>query len=463
MKSVRDQYGQALLEWKRSTISAINAGGITDSSRRAVEIVEKYYDFHLQAPQLFDSYEQGNISRAEFIKYMEQGRLLARDYNKSLGIYIEALSSGVKNSVQNSEDKIEQSLWIVGELIAAVLILGFIVSVVIANAISGMSKKVCDGLEKMANGDLTSELPDYSGRNEMVVLSKYFNQTAKNFRKVVSDLSMIAANVASASSELSTVMLQSQNSSKEEEHQITQIATAINQMSATAKEVSSNASMAELGAKTAFESVSNGNKAVLELEEFSKQIISSFKGTSRTLEELKAYSLDINSVVKVIGDVSEQTNLLALNAAIEAARAGAQGRGFAVVADEVRNLAGQTQKSTENIRELIERLQTKVNQTSKEMSFNMAQVDNSQQVVDSVAKSFSEINQAVVSISEVNSMVATASEEQSAVSLDISESVEVVSSMVAQNVAGISQSAVATEELAKLAEEQQRKLLEFRF
>jgi len=83
-------------------------------------------------------------------------------------------------------------------------------------------------------------------------------------------------------------------------------------------------------------------------------------------------------------------------------------------------------------------------------------------IVSSVAGSFTSINQAVVSISDVNSMVATASEEQSAVSTDISRSIEVVSNMVNQNVAGISQSATATEELARLAEEQQRKLLEFR-
>ncbi|WP_241907302.1 methyl-accepting chemotaxis protein, partial [Vibrio lentus] len=137
------------------------------------------------------------------------------------------------------------------------------------------------------------------------------------------------------------------------------------------------------------------------------------------------------------------------------------GRGFAVVADEVRNLAGETQKSTEHIRTLIERLQKKSEETNVEMSNNLNLLNQSKESVESVSKAFESIIESVNAISEVNILVATASEEQSSVSNDISKNAEVVLEVVSQNVAGISQSSIATEELARLAEDQQSKLKQF--
>ncbi|NGZ14671.1 methyl-accepting chemotaxis protein [Vibrio aestuarianus] len=458
----RAQYVEKLSKWHDATTANIHAGGKTKSAEAALAMVDAYYEHHKNAVTVINSVNDGVLSQRELDVFLAKGSELATAYNDSVMKYIDFLSNQTKAAIVESEVTITKSILLVVEMVLVAMLIGLIICYWLAKIISNQTKSVCDALEKLSHGDLTVELPVAKGKNEMALLSGYFNLTSSSFRTTFSEMSSIATSVASSSTQLSAVMSQSKANAEEESSQMTQIATAINQMSMTAQEVSHNATQAEQGASIAIESVSSGHHAVKELQKVSDQISVSVQNTAVALEDLKAYSLDINTVVEVIGSVSEQTNLLALNAAIEAARAGEQGRGFAVVADEVRNLAAKTQQSTQNIKELIERLQHKAETTNAEMNSNIELVEQSRGAVVAVTDAFSTITDAVNSITEVNTMVATASEEQSAVSAEISHSIEVVTGVVNQNVVGISQSTTATEELARLAEEQQQKILAFR-
>jgi methyl-accepting chemotaxis protein len=342
-------------------------------------------------------------------------------------------------------------------IIVAIVIFYFFIVKYIYEPIGGEPADISSLMEKMAEGDLT--LPISSGQKETGIYVSML-VLLKELRGVVKQTHAISESVSSASVELAAVMTESTTNSQKELSQIEQVATAVNELSSTASEVSLNASNAEEAANHAINSVELGNNALQQSDEITRRIEESVHESTLMVNQLRAYSIDIGSVVDVIKTVSEQTNLLALNAAIEAARAGEQGRGFAVVADEVRSLAAKTQESTVNIQEIITKLQDQSEKADSYMNNNVELIKESRVIAQTVSDSFTDISHSVSQISDMNTLVSTASREQSGVTQDIAKNVMQTSDIVNQNVVGINQSNQASEELARLSEKQ-KTVLEF--
>lgn len=320
-------------------------------------------------------------------------------------------------------------------------------------------RNVQNAMTKMSEGDLTFRLPNF-GQNELGTLAQSYNKSAEKITHLANQLISVANTVTLSSETLASAMKKADLNSHHMLSQVEMVATAVNEMSSSAQEMSQNANQAETSAIDAIKNVKEGHESLSQSDEIAERIGVSVNESVNIVNLLKSYSTEIGDVTNVINSISDQTNLLALNAAIEAARAGEQGKGFAVVAEEVRALAGKTQKATVGIKNIIDQLQEQAEKADQFMLSNANLVDESQKIAHSVRDAFDGIKSSVDMISNVNSVVALSTYQQSKVTDEISKNISKTVEIVNDNVKGISESALTSQDLLSQAEKQ-RNLLSF--
>lgn len=368
----------------------------------------------------------------------------------------------VRNSAieEGASSQLNQSILIaIISLAIAITILLVLIQKLVLTPVGGAPEDIETFVASIAQGKLNQNIKQ-SGQETGIY--KSLINLSNQLSGLIRTSHNISENVASASQELSLVMNDTLSNAQQEMSQVEQIATAINELSYTSKEMSDKAINAEKSATNMQQHINKGKEKLKENITLSDNINSSVAETAQLVQELQDFALEIGSVTDVINGISEQTNLLALNAAIEAARAGEHGRGFAVVADEVRSLASKTQQSTVNIQELIERLQSQSQKANGNMNGNVELIRESVELADQITESFEEISRAVGSISEINALVATSSREQQSVTEETSNNTTQAFALVQQNVEAVNQALQASTELAKLSEQQKEELSYFK-
>lgn len=320
---------------------------------------------------------------------------------------------------------------------------------------------IVQGLHAMSKGDLTHKV-SISGKDEFAWMCWEYSEGRKGFMNLVKDILGSAGQLAAAAEELSAVTEQSNKGVMRQEGEINQVATAMNEMSATVTEVSKNAGNAATAAQEADERAKEGCDVVNTTVQTINNLASEVERTSEVIENLKGDSISIGTVLDVIRDIAEQTNLLALNAAIEAARAGEQGRGFAVVADEVRTLASRTQQSTREINDMIERLQNGANQAVTVMELGRAKAEESVEQAAKAGEALQAITGVVDNIKSMNMQIASAAEQQSATAEEINRNIVNISEVAQETAGGSQQTASASDELARLASDLQSQVGKFK-
>jgi methyl-accepting chemotaxis protein len=343
----------------------------------------------------------------------------------------------------------------------AALLLGALAAWWIARQIAVPLREALAVANRIAAGDL-SENPAVERRDELGQLQQSMAQMIRNLRGLISGIGDSARQIASAATQLSTVTEQTRAGVNNQKDETDQVATAMNEMLATAQEVARHAEQASIAASEADQQTHLGDKVVAQAVEQIGHLASEMALSSRAMLALQQESQQIGSVLDVIKSVSQQTNLLALNAAIEAARAGSAGEGFAVVADEVRSLALRTQESAEEIEGLILRLHTGTQQVADIMDSSRSLTDNSVSLTRDAGDALAAIARTVSVIQEMNPQIAAAAEEQSAVAEEINRSVLKVRDVSEQTAAASEETAAASAQLSQLSLDLQTLVGKFR-
>lgn len=317
-------------------------------------------------------------------------------------------------------------------IIAAGLIISFITSLIIITNLRSREAYLKDKMSTAAaNLSLRTRI-ELEGNDELCDIGNSFNAFIDKVHHSIEEVAENSKELASMASSVSQRAHTTQSNCASQRDRTVQVATAIHELGATVSEIASNAAMAADVAKQATLHSGEGKKVVGEVQNRIQTLATELDNATQVVTSLATQINGISSTLDTIRSISEQTNLLALNAAIEAARAGEQGRGFAVVADEVRTLASRSAASTEEIQQVINRLQTESNRAVEAMEKGRSQSDVVVEFSAKANQSLTEINSQIDQINDQNIQVATATEEQSTVVEDINRNVEDINQLTSE-------------------------------
>ncbi len=322
--------------------------------------------------------------------------------------------------------------------------------------VARMLKDIASG-----EGDLTRRLA-YARQDELGELSGWFNRFLDKLQPVIADVKHSVQDARNTADQSAAIASQTSAGMQQQYREVDQVATASNEMSATAQDVARSAAQAADAARGADQATREGLGVIGRTTSAIEALARDMSSAMGQVEGLAANSEQIGSVLEVIRSIAEQTNLLALNAAIEAARAGEAGRGFAVVADEVRNLAKRTQDSVEEIRQVIEGLQSGTRDVVSAMNTSYQQAQGSVEQVEQAVAALRRIGDSVSVITDMNLQIASAAEEQSAVAEEINSNVATIRDVTESLSGQAAESAQVSQALNRLANHQQGLMQQFR-
>jgi methyl-accepting chemotaxis protein len=349
---------------------------------------------------------------------------------------------------------------LVGGLIAAVLAIS--VAFLLSHSIAGRLRQVVEVARTVAQGRLDSDI-ERAGRDEIGVLLDAFATMQERLREMIGQIRAGAVQLVEAAQNISSASTQLSVSTQEQSQAASSMAATVEELTVSINHVADNAKEAHGLSSDSGRQSAEGGAVIQETLASMQRIADTVQGAAAQIAELGQHSDQISSIVNVIKEIADQTNLLALNAAIEAARAGEQGRGFAVVADEVRLLAQRTANSTQEITEMIKKIQLGTRSAVSNMEIGVQQVSSGVEQASQAGDAIVTIRQASASVVGVVDQISLALREQTVASQDVARNVERIAQMSMENSEAVADTSRTAQGLQQLALSLEKQVASFRF
>ena len=440
--------------------------------------------------QAMEAVENNDLARARELVYGADYAAGKEIIAAPLNEFRTKLQQWTAENIATVEDDVEEKT-----IILIVSMLLFAVSVLIAFILLIVKLKPLGPLmemtQQLASGNLTIDALPVRSKDEISALTMSINSMADQLRNVLLTVRQASENLASSSEELLASTEQTASATQQVSKAIEGVAHDTNKQSQHIEEstmaiqevvqgiqviADATTSVAASSEDTTLKSQlgeEHINKAVMQM----KTIEDTVHDTADSVKRLNVRSKEIEEIITTITNISDQTNLLALNAAIEAARAGEHGKGFAVVADEVKKLAEESNRSAQQITDIIKSIQDDTLSAVNQMNSVTENVVNGVTIIEQTGHSFTDIlkssNDVLGKIQEMSAVSAqiAASTEQvangfnsvNAIAQNTSSQTYNVSALAEEQLATMEEISSSTEALTKLAFELNNQFTKFKF
>ncbi|RUO38922.1 hypothetical protein CWE15_10495 [Aliidiomarina taiwanensis] len=396
---------------------------------QSVKSTPLYKDSSAQVQTAIDALDQPHRLLHESASRLTQAQSkseAARIYEEQTLRHLQTMRDGTQRLRQamleesqllmiQAEASVKRAVKIVwGSMLVAVGLAIWMLVVLRAHIATPM-RRLQERAEDIAQGNLQSAPLPVEHGDEIGMATTAFNSMQQGLHQLVTELRRNAQELAEQAAYSSEVAGRADSALNVQASEIEQLATAMNEMSATISEVAQHAQMTSEASEDSRKNTDRGQAVVQEVITAINALAKEVSFASEQITKLKEESVSIGGILDTIESIAEQTNLLALNAAIEAARAGEQGRGFAVVADEVRTLAARTATATTEIQSMIQGLQNTAEESVQTMNAGVSLAHDGVEKADAAEQALQEIRQSVTSITDMTHQIASATEEQAAV------------------------------------------------